>query len=334
MNVGLVYDLRSEYLALGYGEEDVAEFDSEATIDALQKAIEACGHRCERIGNGRELARRLVAGERWDLVFTVAEGLRGRSREAQVPCLLEMFEIPYTFSDPLVCAVTLDKAVTKRILTSAGIPTAPFALIRNVAQTGEVRLNYPLFAKPVAEGTGKGVDGSSRIKSSQELEEVCQRLLQRYRQPVLVEEYLPGREFTVGILGTDTEAAPLGTLEIRVLEGAPAPDYSYAVKEFCESFVSYEPVPDGPLRAAVEKLALDAHRLLECRDASRVDIRLDRHNRPAVMEINPLPGLHPTHSDLPMIAAQEGLPYVELIRRILRSALVRVGQEQRKGARQ
>ncbi|MCX7590952.1 MAG: D-alanine--D-alanine ligase [Kiritimatiellae bacterium] len=323
MNVGLVYDLRSEYLAMGFSEEDVAEFDSEATILAIEEAIVACGNQCTRIGHGRELARRLVAGERWDMVFTVAEGLHGRSREAQVPCLLEMYGVPYTFSDPLVCAVTLDKAVTKRILLSAGIPTAPFAIVRTPADADKVHLRYPLFVKPVAEGTGKGIDSSSRIVSPDMLKASCVRLLDRFRQPVLVEEYLPGREFTTGILGTGEKARVLGTLEICVLEGAPAPDYSYAVKENCESWVAYRPVPPGKLRSAVEKTALDAYLLLECRDAARVDIRLDAEDRPAVMELNPLPGLHPTHSDLPMIATQEGMPYVELIRSILESAATR-----------
>lgn len=332
MNVGLVYDLRSQYLAEGCTEEIVAEFDGEDTVDSLTAAIRSCGHRVERIGRGRDLARRLVEGARWDLVFTIAEGLHGRSREAQVPALLEMFGVPYTFSDPLVCSATLDKAVAKRLVQSCGLPTAPFAVIRSAQGADIAGLSYPLFVKPVAEGTGKGVDGRSRIDDAGQLRPVVLPLLERFGQPVLVEEYLPGREFTTGILGTGEHARTLGTLEIRVLPGAPAADYSYAVKEQCESCVAYTPLERGRLRETVEALALQAYRVLECRDAGRVDIRMDRRDQPVFIELNPLPGLHPTHSDLPMIAAREGMHYNALIGAIVDSAAARTANEDARNA--
>ena len=321
--IGLVYDLRSTYLAEGYSEQEVAEFDSESTIDALEQAIRSLGHRVERIGHGRELCRRLVRGDRWELVFSIAEGLSGRSREAQVPAVLELFAVPYVFSDPLVCAVTLDKAVTKRLLQSAGLATARFALVREAAEAAAVELDFPLFAKPVAEGTGKGVDACSRVASPAELADVCARLIACYRQPVLVEEYLPGREFTTAVLGTGSSARVLGTLEVRVRPDAPTVDYSYEVKEKCELFVDYLPIEKGAMKAAVEALALACYRTLECRDSGRIDIRLDRDGVPSFIELNPLPGLHPTHSDLPMIATQEGMSYTELIGQILDSAMRR-----------
>jgi D-alanine-D-alanine ligase len=321
--IGLVYDLRDDYLAEGFSEEQVAEFDSVATINSLEQALRACGYATERIGNGLTLARQLACGNRWDLVFNIAEGVHGRSREAQVPALLEMYGIPYTCSDPLVCALTLDKAMTKRVIQSAGLSTPRFAVVTSPADLESLELEYPLFAKPLAEGTGKGIDKHSRVDSAGALKKVCLRLLERFREPVLVEEYLPGREFTTAILGTGREAEVLGTMEFTIGANAPASDYSYEVKEQCEQCVRYFPMPRGALRDEVEDLALRAYRVLECRDTGRVDIRLDARGRPAFMEINPLPGLHPTHSDLPMIATQEGMTYEELIGRIVRSALAR-----------
>jgi len=323
VTIGLVYDLRDDYLAEGYSEEQVAEFDSAETIGHLERAVRSHGHTTERIGNGVALTKQLACGKRWDLIFTIAEGLHGRSREAQVPAILEMYEIPYTFSDALVCALTLDKAMTKRVVQSAGLYTPRFAVVTSPKDVASIDLEFPLFAKPLAEGTGKGVDEHSRIESTEALKKVCVRLLERFSQPVLVEEYLPGREFTTAVLGTGADAAVLGTMEIAVRDGAPAADYSYEVKELCEEFVHYFPMPHGTLREEVEDLALKAYRVLECRDTGRVDIRLDARGRPAFIEINPLPGLHPTHSDLPMIATQEGMAYEELIGRIVQSALAR-----------
>ena len=325
MDIGLTYDLRDDYLAMGYSPEQVAEFDSRATIDALDETIRSLGHRVIRIGHARELIRRLVAGERWDLVFNIAEGLHRRGREAQVPCLLELYDIPYTASDPLVCAVTLDKAVAKRLVRSAGLRTPGFKVVETPADLLGLKLSFPLFVKPVAEGTGKGIDKSSRIESAQRLEEVCVQLLERFGQPVLVEEYMPGREFTTAILGTAGKAHVLGTMELKMRPNTGTDIYSYEMKEHCEKFVEYSPMPAGPLRRQVEELALAAYRVLQCRDVGRVDIRCDAKGQPSFLEINPLPGMHPSHSDLPMIAAQEGMTYKQLIGSIIDSALERIG---------
>lgn len=321
--VGLVYDLRDDYLAEGFSAEDVAEFDSLETIDALDSAIKSLGFRTQRVGHGRSLAKRLACEERWDLVFNIAEGVRGRNREALVPALLELYDVNYTFSDPLVCALTLDKAMAKRVIQSEQLLTPRFFVVRSESDISSVALNYPLFAKPIAEGTGKGVDAQSKIDDLSQLQSTCSRLLSQYNQPVLVEEYLSGREFTTAILGSGDSASVLGTMEFTIDGNAPAKDYSYEVKELCEQFVKYFPMPKGTLRDEVEGLALSAHRVLGARDASRVDIRLDSSGRPAFLEINPLPGLHPYHSDLPMIATQEGLPYPVLIGSIIESALRR-----------
>jgi D-alanine-D-alanine ligase len=324
LKIGFTYDLRNDYLALGYRPEEVGEFDSEETIASLDSAMRALGHEVVRIGNAQALCQRLARGERWDMVFNIAEGLRGRFRESQVPCLLEIYQIPYTFSDPFTCAVTLDKSLAKRLVLAAGIRTPAFAVTDDGRGVAGLRLNYPLFAKPLAEGTGKGVTRHSLIETPEQAEAVCRDLLNRYAQPVLIEEFLPGREFTVSILGSGADARPLGTLEIIIPNPSHAGIYSFETKEHCERMVQYPPLTPGALRTEVEEMALRAYRILECRDAARVDIRLDRENRPNFLEINPLPGLHPTHSDLPMTATAEGMSYRELIRRILQSAAARV----------
>jgi len=325
LTIGLVYDLRDDYLAEGWSPEKAAEFDSLSTIEAIESAIVDLGHQVERVGNGKRLCFALVAGRRWDLVFNIAEGVRGRSREAQVPALLEMYDIPYTFSDPLVCAATLDKAVAKRLVRDAGLNTPDFQVIDSEADLGRFRLEYPVFAKPVAEGTGIGIDRTSRIVDPAQLKEVCLRLLDRHQQPVLVEEYLPGREFTTGILGTGRSAVSLGTMEILIQEHAGTLDYSYEMKDRWREFVKYLPLDERSLLEQVEELALGAYRALECRDLGRVDLRMDRHGRPAFVEVNPLPGLNPVYSDLPMLARQSGWDFGKIIAGVIESAARRWG---------
>ena len=331
LTVGLTYDLRSRYLAEGYSEEETAEFDSPATVEAIAGALEALGHHPVHLGSLYDLTGRLAAGERWDLVFNIAEGLYGLGREAVIPALLDAYRIPYTFSDPAVLALCLHKGFTKNVLRDMGVPTPDFAVIagrEDLQDLESLELAYPLFAKPVAEGTGKGVTSSSRIESPEALGSVCRELLERYRQPVLVEEYLPGREFTVGIVGTGRRARALGVLEVVLLPHAEQGAYSYTNKERCEELIEYRSPTDPEARAA-EEAALRAWRALACRDAGRVDVRSDRRGVPSVIEINPLAGLHPTHSDLPMIAARAGLPYLRLIGEIVDSAGSRIVEAER-----
>jgi len=307
LTLGLVYDLRDDYLAEGFTEEQVAEFDSVGTIVALEQTLQSLGYATERIGSGLTLAGQLAAGKRWDLVFNFAEGVRGRSREAQVPALLEMYGVRYTFSDPLVCALTLDKAMTKRVIQSAGLHTPRFCVVSSSGDIGSVDLEFPsspsLWRR---HGQGRGRALADRIRGG---------LAKGLRPaagavpPAGARRGVPARrEFTTALLGTGRDAAVLGTMEITIREDAPATDYSYEVKELCEQFVHYFPMPQGTLREEVEGLALRAYQVLECRDTGRVDIRLDARGRPAFIEINPLPGIHPTHSDLPMIATQEAWP--------------------------
>jgi D-alanine-D-alanine ligase len=322
LRVGITYDLRQDYLAQGFSEEETAEFDRIDTIQAIEQALEDLGFKTDRIGTIFNLTKRIADGKSWDLVFNIAEGLKGFAREAQVPALLDAFNIPYTFSDPLVLSLALHKALTKRVMRDLGIPTPDFFVVENHSDIDLVNLPFPLFAKPIAEGTGKGITPLSKIESPHELEKVCTNLLINYNQPVLLETFLPGREFTVGILGTGNEAEAIGTLEIVLREQAEPTAYSYVNKERCEDLVEYRMVNESLSRKAQE-IALKAWQGLGCRDAGRVDLKVDSHGTPNLIEVNPLAGLHPAHSDLPILCRAVGISYRHLIGRIMASALKR-----------
>lgn len=324
MTVGLTYDLRSEWLTEGYSELETAEFDREETVAAVESALRNEGLVTERIGNHRGLIAALSAGRRWDLVFNFCEGMYGLGREALVPALLDAYRIPYTFSDAVVLAVSLHKGLTKHVVRDAGVPTPDFAVVETGADIKNVRLRYPLFAKPIAEGTGKGITSDSRIGSAEELQRVCESLLDTYHQPVLVEEYLPGREFTSAVIGTGANARVVGTMEIIPLSTADANAYTYMNKEYCDDRVRYV-LAQGPEAEACARLALDAWKALGARDAGRVDIRMDAGGKPSFIEVNPLAGLHPAHSDLPIICTMVGLTFQDLIAAIVVSARKRAG---------
>jgi len=323
MRIGLAYDLREEYLRRGYGEEETAEFESPETIDAIDSTLVALGHGTDRIGHVEQLVARLAAGDRWDLVFNITEGFHGFGREAQVPALLEAFCIPHTFSDSLVLALGLHKGMTKRIVRDLGIPTPAFTVIESESELKRVVLSYPLFAKPVAGGTSIGISGSSKAQTPQELASVCVRLLEKFRQPVLVESFLPGREMTVGMVGTGDRARVLGVMEV-MLNAAAEPDaYSYANKKYYEARVRYQLATDAAAESAAA-LALSVWRGLGCRDAGRIDFRCDAAGVVHFLEINALAGLHPVHSDIVILCRLLGIPYRELIQMIVTSASERI----------
>jgi D-alanine-D-alanine ligase len=328
MKMGLTYDLRQDYLDKGYGEEETAEFDRPDTIEAIEQALSELGFETERIGNIESLVRLLVAGRRWDMVFNIAEGIRGYGREAQVPALLEAFDIPYVFSDPLVLSLTLHKGMTKHVVRDLYVPTADFAVVESEADIKSVSLPFPLFAKPVAEGTGKGISAASKITNRAQLKAVCTDLLDKFKQPVLVETFRPGREFTVGVIGTGKEAVSLGVIEVVLRKGAETDAYSYWNKKEWERFVEY-PLMTGEIADKVSEVALAAWRGLGCRDGGRIDIRLDARGVPNFMEVNPLAGLNPDHSDLCFIAYKVGMTYFDLIAAIVSSAVKRNGLEQK-----
>jgi D-alanine-D-alanine ligase len=326
MLIGITYDLRVEYLTAGFSEEEAAEFDSEDTIVAIVQALEDLGYDTDRIGNVKNLTQRLASGDRWDMVFNIAEGLKGFGREAQVPALLDAYQIPYTFSDPLVLSLTLHKGMAKRVVRGLGIPTPDFFVVENISDLEKVALPLPLFVKPVAEGTSKGINSASKITNQSNLVFSCIHLLFSYNQPVLVEGFLPGREFTVGILGTGREAVVLGVLEVILREYAEPDVYTFRNKEQYEELVEYHLVTDNQAAKAGE-IGLAVWRGIGCMDAGRVDIRLDANGVPNFMEVNPLAGLHPRHSDLCIIARMKDMPYRDLIEAIMHSAMSRVNMD-------
>jgi D-alanine-D-alanine ligase len=330
MKIGLTFNLRSAAVGRDISDPcllEEAEFDSVGTIEALHTAIEKLGYTVDRVGDFFDLQKKLVEGERWDLVFNIAEGRYGRSREAQIPAVLEAYNIPYTFSDSLTLAVSLDKSVTKKIIRDAGLQTPDFFTIKSERDLGKIKFNelsFPLFVKPNSEGTGKGVNPNSIVNTRDELTKIVQELLRTYKQPVLIEEFLPGREFTVGIWGTGDKAQAISVLEIKLLEKAEQRVYSFVNKELCEELVKYELVTDENIVKDAFDIAVKVYNTLECRDAGRVDLKMDQEGKLQFLEINPLAGLNPTHSDLPMACSAVGISYEKLIQTIINSAVERI----------
>ena len=329
MIVGLTYDLRSDYLKEGYSEEETAEFDKESTVEAIENALHKLGYQTDRIGHFKALVRRIARGDRWALVFNICEGLHGIGREAQVPALLDAYKIPYTFSDPLVLALTLDKGMTKHVLKDSGIPTPDFAVVRSMKDIETVHLPYPLFVKPNSEGSGKGISYNSKVNDAGELRATCISLWNDSSQDLLVETYLPGREFTTGILGTGEKSFSVGSMEVIFNSAAKESIYSYDIKTNYEQYVSYA-LPDKEIADKCSDLALKAWKALGCRDAGRVDIRVDRNGIPNFIEINPLAGLNDITSDLPILARMNGYDYDFIMKTIMDSALARIRDSKNK----
>ncbi len=320
MRIGLTYDLRSWYLDRGYSMEDTAEFDKQETVDAINDALRIMGFETEQVGNCFQLIEALSAGRRWDLVFNIAEGLYGDGRESVVPAILDQYKIPYVFSGPVVLGISLNKHLTRLIVSSADVPVSPGILISELKDIEKCKLQYPLFIKPVSEGTGKGITEKSLVNSKPELKEMAQFLLQRFEQPALVEEYLPGREFTVGVIGTGDDTVAIGGMEIECRDNLP---YSVEFKENYQIFCKYIPMA-AEFAEECKTVALNVWKALGGVDAGRVDVKADRNGRMCFMEVNPLAGLHPVHSDLPILSNMIGIKYQALMEMIMKSAIKRL----------
>jgi len=321
VKIGFTYDLRDDYLREGYSEEETAELDASETIDAIDAALTGLGHGVDRVGNITSLTRRLAAGDRWDLVFNYAEGLFGFAREAQVPALLDAFQIPHTFSDGLVFALTLHKGMAKHVVRGLGIPTPDFAVAATDADADAIALPLPLFVKPVAGGSSVGISAASHVSSRSALAPAIRDLVARYRQPVLVETFLPGRELTVSVVGTGARARVLGVLEVVLTADAEPHAYSYTNKKLVKA--EYAIVKDRAAEQAAD-IALHVWNGLGCRDAGRVDCRCDGDGRPQFLEVNPLAGLHPILGDLVILSGLVGVAYEGLIESIVSSACERL----------
>lgn len=328
MKIGLAYDLKSDMPIVEGGPDDaLEEYDGEETVESIAQALTQLHHRVVRLGGGRTFLT-AVLSEKVDMVFTIAEG-RGnyRSREGQVPAVLEMLGTPYIGSDPTCLAVCLDKPLAKHLVTAAGIMTPSWQLVvdrRALYASDWSDFPFPAFAKPAWEGSSKGIGRGARVESFPELKQEVLRLLATYQQPVLVEEFIRGSELTVGIVGTPPRV--VGIMAVVPLGGAD-PDFFYSIeiKRDWRRQVRYE-CPAALSRETAKRIANDSlivFKTLGCRDMARIDFRLDDRGQPYFIEANPLPGLKPGHSDYPMIAQHAGIDYVSLIGNIIDSALVR-----------
>src|SRR6185436_7640712 len=328
MKIGIAYDLRGDYPAAeGDPPDSHLEFSTVGEIDGIVEGLERLGHDVRHIGNITHMARFLAEGGTVDLVFNHAAGVWGRAREAQVPSLLEAFRVPYTGSDSLTLSLCLDKGLTKLIWQTYGLATAPFGVVENLddVDSKTSALLFPLFTKPLREGASKGITADARVHNLAQLREQVRTLIELYRQPVLVESFLPGREFTVGVLGGGTQARVLGLLE--VYSSSPGGINTSADKEEWEQHLPnhFGPVADAAIVGPVADLALAAYQAMQCQGVGRVDVRCDQDGHPFLLEINPLPTLHPTHSALPLIARQARLSYEALLDEILDNARQRWG---------
>jgi D-alanine-D-alanine ligase len=328
MKIGITYDLKSD-VPVEPGQMDVPddfqeEFDSPATIEAIAAVLRGLGHDVEKLGDGRELIQRLLAAPP-DLVFNIAEG-RGiaRSREARVPALLEMLGIPYTGSDPLTMAVTLDKECAKRLVASAGVAVPRGVILQpQTSSAYALPFPFPVIVKPAWEGSSKGIRGQCIVDRGDDLAAVAGGMQRDHRQPVLVEEFIDGDELTVGMVGNDPPRI-VGIMRVRPRKPTDRFIYSLEVKRDFQRQVRYEcpaPLPKDTARVVVEA-AQRAFEVLGCRDVARIDFRL-RQGIPYFLEVNPLPGLNPETSDLVIMSRLRGWRYPELVGAIFQAAVDR-----------
>ncbi|MGQ9730950.1 MAG: D-alanine--D-alanine ligase family protein [Candidatus Zipacnadales bacterium] len=345
LHVALLYNLKENApREEGAPEDALAELDSVETVRALEAALRAGGHKVTPLEGNLDLYPTLYRmRDEIDLAFNICEGHRGESRESQVPAILEMLGIPYTASKVLANALSLDKPMAKRVLTACGVPTPPFQIFTHGTEEIDPALSFPLFVKPSREGTGMGISSRSIVEDEESLREQVAWVIRTYRQPALVETYLPGRELTVGLLGNALPAGakPLSELyeangfhifPILEIDLTPVPE---SQRGLYTSYVKSE-MPLAPnyicpahlepaLERELKRLAVAAFNALGCLDVSRVDFRLDAEGRPYVLEINTLPGLNPEISDLCIMARAEGMAYHILINEIVNQAAMRYG---------
>lgn len=330
MRVALIYNLKKDDKASELPVDYFSEFDSPKTIDAITRALEKGGNEVFPVEADRNIALWLKNNE-VDIAFNIAEGSFGENRESYIPAILESLKIPHTGSGAVTLAVALDKHKTKQILKYEGIPTPDFQLFRSAKERLKKTLRFPLIVKPNKEGSAKGITLDSIVEDERDAYRQINSVLQRYKQDVLVEEFIHGKELTVGVLGT-SDLAVLPILEIDFSQCMSSGEYFYSwrMKEFQGDMSrGLIPVFHCPARLCVDKaLEIDemvkkAHIVLGCRDISRTDIRLSKDGIPYVLEVNPLPGLDPEESNFTYIAKSAGIEYKDLINGILISSVSR-----------
>ncbi len=328
MKIGLAYDLKQDVtLDKSQPEDALEEYDSLETIEGITAALMSLGHSVERLGGGREFLNNILQSK-IDFVFNIAEG-RGtcRSREAQVPAVLEMLGIPYSGADPQCLAICLDKPLTKTLVALAGVQTPKWRIVTCNQELREIAWNnvpLPAFVKPAFEGSSKGIRLGSRVEKPEQTIEMVSRLLEHYQQPVMVEEFINGDEVTVGVVG-NCPPQIVGIMRVLPRNKMPYFVYSLEVKRQWESMVEYEcpaKLESGTMQSIAD-YSLKAYNILGCRDFARIDFRVNNEGTPYFLEINPLAGLNPHSSDLPIMARKVGWNYEALISAILNAAIER-----------
>lgn len=311
-----------------------SEFDSEETVLTIASGLQSLGNEVALVeANNRKNLLHFFQNKQVDFVFNIAEGSDSKFRESEVPALLDFLNIPYTGSNPFTLALALDKAMAKRVLSSENIPTPKFQIVNSLDILLNSELRFPLIVKPNCEGSGKGISLQSVVRGKKELSAQIEKTLLGYKQEALVEEFIEGKELTVGILGNEKAIAlPILEIDFSGCKASGEYFYSWKMKEFqgnkelgctpdfyCPARLSEE------VEKKVKNTALNAHRALGCLDISRVDIRLSQDNIPYVLEVNPLPGLDPKESNFPMMSRAAGMGYCDLLKTILQSAMARYG---------
>jgi D-alanine--D-alanine ligase len=324
LHIGLIYNLKSDYPREMWSNEDAsAEYESQETVEGILAALRELDHQVIPLPYNPGLPRKLECLQP-DLVFNIAEGWSGRNRESLVPALLEFYNIPYTGSDPLTLGLTLDKFLCKQVANAAGILTAKGIVVGSPHDRQLEQLQYPVFIKPNAEGSSKGIRNWSRVDEPGELQEKLTWLLDNYQQPTLIEEFLPGREFTVALIGNNNPHI-LPVMEILPGENCPQDShfvYSFETKSGNLERFSCPAVVEPQLLQEIQQIALKVFTVLQCRDVARVDIRLDGQGAPIFLEVNPLPGLSAV-SLLTLQAQAAEMSFTELINAILSAAVER-----------
>lgn len=325
LTIGLTYNLKKGIH--GKTEDHEAEYDSIETVHAIRNSLEKLGGNVVLLEADPFLAGKL-SGQKIDIVFNIAEGIRGRGREAEVPALLNVFGIPFVGSDETTLCVALDKALAKRLLSTYGIPTPKFRLITEPLKENDDKFTFPAIVKPNAEGSSKGIPDACVTDNLSGLRKMLDRNFDLYGQDMLVEEFIPGREFTVGLLGNGKDLKVFTPMEIVYLkQDEKYKIYSYNVKKNYQKLIRYDCPPEIE-RKSIQKmirLAKKIYNALSCKDFARIDFRLSEEGKVYFIEINPLPGLAPGYSDYPMLADFNGMKYDTLVQNILLSALKRHG---------
>jgi D-alanine-D-alanine ligase len=331
MKIGLAYDLKDTVSSTSSSPEDaLEEYDSPETVEAVTAVIESLGHSVIKLGGGKEFIVNILQNN-LDFVFNFCEGLGNyKSREAQVPSILEMLAVPYSGSDPQCLAICLDKPLTKTLVAAAGVRTPRWRLITDYKQLKDVAagdLSLPAFVKPAYEGSSKGIRLGSRAETVTQATEAAAGLLERYRQPVMIEEFIAGDEVTVGMLG-NAPPTVLGIMRILPKQNNANFIYSLEVKREWEQLVNYEcPARlNSGTREEITDFSFKVFKILGCRDFARLDFKLDSEGVPYFLEINPLAGLNPKSGDMPIMAHKLGWTYQALISTILNAAIQRYPQ--------